>query len=204
MRTEFEPARPGLTRSDPSPDLIAAGLRERRAALDADPKLGAVGPRLLNPDGSIHHAGMEFRHRPELGHWVNHHPGAGLGPEFDRHKQLAHVDMTHVPYKGTAPAMTDLLGGQVDLMFDNLITAMPHVKAGKLKLLGVGGEKRIASQHGKGKLTARERLELLLDEGTFEEWDMFVEHRSSDFGMADPLSPSSITRSASGSSGSVR
>jgi tripartite-type tricarboxylate transporter receptor subunit TctC len=60
-------------------------------------------------------------------------------------KQLAQVDMTHVPYKGTAPAMTDLLGGQVDLMFDNLITAMPHVKAGKLKLLGVGGEKRVAA-----------------------------------------------------------
>ena len=37
-----------------------------------------------------------------------------------------------------------------------------------------GGEKRIAAQHAKGKLTARERIELLLDEGTFEEWDMFV------------------------------
>ena len=48
-----------------------------------------------------------------------------------------------------------------------------------------GGEKRIAAQHSKGKLTARERLELLLDEGTFEEWDMFVEHRCTDFGMAD-------------------
>src|SRR5213592_3982268 len=46
-----------------------------------------------------------------------------------------------------------------------------------------GGEKRIAAQHGKGKLSARERLELLLDDGTFEEWDMFVEHRSNDFGM---------------------
>src|SRR6186713_19485 len=46
-----------------------------------------------------------------------------------------------------------------------------------------GGEKRIAAQHAKGKLTARERIELLLDEGTFEEWDMFVEHRSHDFGM---------------------
>ena len=40
-----------------------------------------------------------------------------------------------------------------------------------------GGAKRIAAQHAKGKLTARERLELLLDAGTFEEWDMFVEHR---------------------------
>ena len=47
-----------------------------------------------------------------------------------------------------------------------------------------GGEKRIATQHAKGKLTARERIELLLDEGSFEEWDMFVEHRCTDFGMA--------------------
>ncbi|GIK22959.1 MAG: acyl-CoA carboxylase subunit beta [Ignavibacteriota bacterium] len=46
-----------------------------------------------------------------------------------------------------------------------------------------GGEKRIASQHKKGKLTARERLELLLDEGSFEEFDMFVCHRSIDFGL---------------------
>jgi propionyl-CoA carboxylase beta chain len=46
-----------------------------------------------------------------------------------------------------------------------------------------GGEARIASQHAKGKLTARERIELLLDAGSFEEFDMFVEHRNSDFGM---------------------
>jgi propionyl-CoA carboxylase beta chain len=46
-----------------------------------------------------------------------------------------------------------------------------------------GGEKRIANQHAKGKLTARERIDLLLDEGSFEEFDMFVEHRSHDFGM---------------------
>ncbi|WP_281024401.1 acyl-CoA carboxylase subunit beta, partial [Microvirga calopogonii] len=46
-----------------------------------------------------------------------------------------------------------------------------------------GGEKRIAAQHGRGKLTARERIELLLDRGSFEEFDMFVEHRSTDFGM---------------------
>ena len=52
-----------------------------------------------------------------------------------------------------------------------------------------GGVKRIAAQHAKGKLTARERLELLLDEGTFEEWDMFVEHRCTDFGMQDNRVP---------------
>ena len=46
-----------------------------------------------------------------------------------------------------------------------------------------GGEKRIEAQHAKGKLTARERIELLLDEGSFEEFDMFVTHRCTDFGM---------------------
>ena len=52
-----------------------------------------------------------------------------------------------------------------------------------------GGEKRIASQHAKGKLTARERVGLLLDEGSFEEFDMFVEHRATEFGMADQKIP---------------
>ncbi|WP_425040844.1 acyl-CoA carboxylase subunit beta [Primorskyibacter sp. S187A] len=46
-----------------------------------------------------------------------------------------------------------------------------------------GGQKRVDSQHAKGKLTARERIELLLDEGSFEEYDMFVSHRCTDFGM---------------------
>lgn len=52
-----------------------------------------------------------------------------------------------------------------------------------------GGQKRIDAQHARGKLTARERIEVLLDEGTFEEWDMFVEHRCVDFGMADNKIP---------------
>jgi propionyl-CoA carboxylase beta chain len=52
-----------------------------------------------------------------------------------------------------------------------------------------GGVKRIEAQHARGKLTARERLELLLDQGSFEEFDMFVEHRSTDFGMAESKIP---------------
>ena len=52
-----------------------------------------------------------------------------------------------------------------------------------------GGQKRIDAQHGKGKLTARERIELLLDPQSFEEWDMFVEHRCTDFGMAQNRIP---------------
>lgn len=52
-----------------------------------------------------------------------------------------------------------------------------------------GGQKRIDSQHTKGKLSARERVELLLDAGSFEEWDMFKEHRCTDFGMAEQSVP---------------
>ena len=52
-----------------------------------------------------------------------------------------------------------------------------------------GGAKRIDRQHEKHKLTARERLNVLLDEGSFEEWDMFVEHRCTDFGMTDSKVP---------------
>ncbi len=52
-----------------------------------------------------------------------------------------------------------------------------------------GGEKRIAAQHAKGKLTARERIEVLLDEGSFEEFDMYVAHRAVDFGMAEQKYP---------------
>src|SRR5580704_1431881 len=52
-----------------------------------------------------------------------------------------------------------------------------------------GGKRRIETQHAKGKLTARERLDVLLDPDSFEEWDMFVEHRSHDFGIAEQKVP---------------
>ncbi|MBM3565943.1 MAG: acyl-CoA carboxylase subunit beta [Alphaproteobacteria bacterium] len=61
-------------------------------------------------------------------------------------------------------------------------------KKRELARLG-GGEKRIQNQHAKGKLTARERISALLDPGSFEEWDMFVEHRCVDFGMSEQTTP---------------
>ena len=66
-------------------------------------------------------------------------PGAGtsqhLSGELFRH--LAKVDMTHVPYKGSAAAMTDLLGDRITMMFTDIPTAIPHIKAGRLRALGV-------------------------------------------------------------------
>ena len=60
--------------------------------------------------------------------------------------------------------------------------SLAHLREMREKAYLGGGERRIQSQHAKGKLTARERIDLLLDEGTFEEIDMFVTHRISDFG----------------------
>jgi len=53
--------------------------------------------------------------------------------------------ITHVPYKGSAPALADLLGGQVDMMFDNLGVSLPHVKSGRLRALAVASTRRFRS-----------------------------------------------------------
>ena len=60
----------------------------------------------------------------------------------EKFKQMAGVDITHIPYKGSGPAVTDLIGGQVGLMFDNIPNVIQHIKAGKLKALAVTAAKR--------------------------------------------------------------
>ena len=57
-------------------------------------------------------------------------------------KSMTKVQATHVPYKGVAPAVTDVIGGQVDMMFTGMSSALPHVKAGKLIALGVSSAQR--------------------------------------------------------------
>jgi tripartite-type tricarboxylate transporter receptor subunit TctC len=54
----------------------------------------------------------------------------------------AKIDLVHVPYKGSAPALTDLLGGQVEMMFDNLGSSLQHIKAGSLKVLAIASHHR--------------------------------------------------------------
>ncbi len=59
-------------------------------------------------------------------------------------RAISHADIVHVPYKGGAPAMSDLLAGQVQMMFDVFTTSGPHIRTGKLRLLGVGAPRRSA------------------------------------------------------------
>lgn len=57
-------------------------------------------------------------------------------------EEVAGIQLLHVPYKGTAPALTDVLGGQVDLMFSVIPSALPHIDAGKLRAIGITGARR--------------------------------------------------------------
>ncbi|MCX7135993.1 MAG: tripartite tricarboxylate transporter substrate binding protein, partial [Proteobacteria bacterium] len=57
-------------------------------------------------------------------------------------KSLAHIDIVHVPYKGNAAALTALVGGEAQMMFSNLLTSMPHVRSGRLRVLAVSTAKR--------------------------------------------------------------
>jgi tripartite-type tricarboxylate transporter receptor subunit TctC len=56
--------------------------------------------------------------------------------------QLTGTDILHIPYKGSGPAITDLLAGQTNMMFDNIPSSLPHIKAGKLRALATTGAKR--------------------------------------------------------------
>jgi tripartite-type tricarboxylate transporter receptor subunit TctC len=71
-------------------------------------------------------------------------PGNGTSPHLagELFKQLAGIDATHIPYKGAAPALTDVIGGRVQFMFDNIITSLPHVKEGRLRALAVTASTR--------------------------------------------------------------
>jgi tripartite-type tricarboxylate transporter receptor subunit TctC len=73
--------------------------------------------------------------------------GAGTSPHltFELFKSATGIDLVHIPYKGTGPAITELIGGQVQAMITGVVALMPHVKSGKLRGLGVTSAKRVAA-----------------------------------------------------------
>jgi tripartite-type tricarboxylate transporter receptor subunit TctC len=111
--------------------------------------LAAATPNLLlvNPAikaGSLKELLALARSDPQALHYATAGYGTSAHLCMERLKLMAHVDITHIAYKGSAPALTDLIGGQVQVMFDNVPNALPHVKAGKLRALAVTSAQRTA------------------------------------------------------------
>ena len=80
--------------------------------------------------------------KPDQLNYASTGAGQSTHLSMELFKTMARVKIVHVPYKGSAPAVTDLLGGHVSLMFDNMPSALPHVKAGKIRALAVSTLKR--------------------------------------------------------------
>jgi len=99
---------------------------------------------------AVAHPSVPASNLRELAQHARQHPGkltfasTSAGPHIvgELFKQATGTDLLHVPYKGAGPAINDLLGGQVQLMFSNPTSTVPHVKSGKLRALGVMDAKR--------------------------------------------------------------
>lgn len=107
----------------------------------------AMVPNLL-----VAHPSRPYKNVKELIAYAKSNPGkvtfgsSGNGSSIhlsgELFKTMTKVDMIHVPYKGSAPAVTDLIGGQIDIMFDNMPSAIQHVRSGRLKPIAVTTAKR--------------------------------------------------------------
>jgi tripartite-type tricarboxylate transporter receptor subunit TctC len=94
------------------------------------------------PAKSVQELIAAARARPGKYTFASIGPGSSLHLAGEMFRKRAGVDIVHVPYKGSSPAITDLLSGQVDMMFEGGVSALPHVKSGKLRALATTGRKR--------------------------------------------------------------
>lgn len=88
------------------------------------------------------------RSKPGRLNYASSGNGTSIHLAAELFKSMTGTFITHIPYRGSAPAIADLIAGQVDLMFDNLPSALPHIKAGKLRALGVTSAKPSAALPG--------------------------------------------------------
>ena len=108
--------------------------------VSASPYVVTVNPNV--PAGSIRELIALAKANPGRLSFASSGTGAASHLSAELFKSMAQIDLLHVPYKGTGQALTDLLAGQVDLLFAPSQTVISHVKAGKLKALAVTGSKR--------------------------------------------------------------
>jgi tripartite-type tricarboxylate transporter receptor subunit TctC len=108
----------------------------------ASPYVLIVSPN--SPAKSVKELVALARARPGKIHFASGGIGTGLHMSGELLNQAAGIKMTHVPYKGAGPGMTALMGGEVDTMFNGVSSALPHVKAGRLRALAVSTAQRSA------------------------------------------------------------
>jgi len=114
--------------------------------------LAPIGLLVINPQMLVLHPSVPANNVRELIKLAKSKPGqlnyASVGAGSPNHlgvemlKFMTGIDMVHIPYKGTAPAVTDLIAGQVSLMFNSMPSVLPQVQAGRLKGIAVGSAKR--------------------------------------------------------------
>lgn len=107
------------------------------------PLLVVVHPSL--PVSSIKQLIALAKAKPNQINYASNGVGSSTHLATEMFAMMADVKMTHVPYKGTAPALQDLIGGQIQVMMDTPSSMLPHVRGGKIKVLGMASEKRIAA-----------------------------------------------------------
>jgi tripartite-type tricarboxylate transporter receptor subunit TctC len=86
-----------------------------------------------------------IRSNPGKFNYASSGSGTSIHMSAEMFKYLTKTFMTHIPYRGSAPAVTDLLGGQIGIMFDNIPSSLPHIKSGKLRAIATTGAKRDAA-----------------------------------------------------------
>ena len=133
---------------------ITPALR-KNLPYDVFKDLTPVGLVVINPQILVAHPSLPAKSIQELIKVAKAQPGkinyASVGPGSPQHlgmemlKHMTGIDMVHIPYKGTAPAITDVLGGQVSLMFNSMPSVLPHTKTGRLKALAVSTSRRSAA-----------------------------------------------------------
>jgi tripartite-type tricarboxylate transporter receptor subunit TctC len=112
------------------------------AYIGATPFLLVVHPSV--PANSVAELIAYIKSRPGGSNYGSSGVGGAAHLAGEIFKTVAGVQLTHIPYKGAAPAMADLLGGQVPIVFDPIPTSLAHVRAGKLKALGITSAQRSA------------------------------------------------------------
>jgi len=105
------------------------------AFVAAVPNLIVVNPSL--PVKSVGELIELARRKPGALSYASAGAGTTLHLSGELFKSMARVDVVHVPYKGSGPAVTDLIAGQVPIMFDSITSSIPHIKAGRLRALGI-------------------------------------------------------------------